>query len=88
MTPKLRLIGNANYIRFMETDVLETLLKQGSISNDVGIDLSLGIEYRPWLNNNVIVKGFGAILQPLDGFSDIYTGQTLWQMGVEMLLVF
>lgn len=88
VTPKVRLIGNANYIQFMDTDVLEVLLKQGGIDDEVGIDLSMGVEYRPWLNNNVIVKGFGAILQPLDGFSDIYTGQTLWQMGVEMLLVF
>lgn len=88
VTPEVRLIGNANYIRFMDTSTLELLLKQPGIGNDVGIDLSLGVEYRPWLNNNVIVKGFGALLQPLDGFSDIYTGQTLWQMGVEMLLVF
>ena len=56
--------------------------------NDVGIDLSLGVEYRPFLNNNVIVKGFGAILQPLGGFSDIFETNTLYQVGTEVVLVF
>ncbi len=40
------------------------------------------------LNNNIIVKGFGAILQPLGGFSDIYETNTLYQVGTEVVLVF
>ncbi len=57
LTPKLRAIANANYIRFMETAPLEILLKQPDIRNDVGVDVSLGVEYRPLLNNNIIVQG-------------------------------
>jgi hypothetical protein len=48
----------------------------------------MGVEYRPWLNNNVIVRGFGAILQPFGGFKDIYQATTLYQLGTEVLLVF
>lgn len=88
LTQKLSLIGNATYIRFMETQPLELLLKQPNIRKDVGIDLSLGVEYRPFLNNNVIVKGFGAILQPLGGFTDIYESNTLYQVGTEVVLTF
>jgi hypothetical protein len=88
LTQQVRLIGNVNYIRFITTAPIELLLKQPNIDENVGIDLSLGVEYRPWLNNNVIVRGFGAILQPFDGFKDIYQSTTLFQVGTQMLLVF
>lgn len=88
VTPKLRAIGNANYIRFVATEPLETLLKQPDIRKDVGVDVSLGIEYRPFLNNNIIVKTFGAVFQPVGGFKDIYQSDTLYQAGTEVLLMF
>ena len=88
VTPTATLIGNANYIQFVDTASLETILGQRDISNEAGIDLSLGVEYRPFLNNNIIVKGFGALFQPLDGFREIYSGQTLWQLGTEITLAY
>ena len=88
VTPTATVIGNANYVQFANTAVLETILGQANIDNEAGIDLSLGVEYRPFLNNNIIVKGFGAIFQPLAGFREIYGGQTLWQLGTELTLVY
>ncbi|HXC49390.1 MAG TPA: hypothetical protein VN634_00780 [Candidatus Limnocylindrales bacterium] len=88
LTPTLKLVGNASYLRFVETRPLEILLKQASVSNDIGIDISLGAEWRPWLNNNVIVKPFVAVFQPLGGFADIYQSGTLYQAGAELVLVF
>jgi hypothetical protein len=88
LTQTLSLIGNVTYIRFMNTEPLQILLKQPDIRQNVGIDVSLGVEYRPVLTNNIILKGFGAILQPLDGFSDIYETNTLYQVGTEVVLVF
>jgi hypothetical protein len=88
LTQKLRAIFNVNYIRFVETKPLEILLKQPNIRQDVGLDVSLGLECRPFLNNNVIFKGFGAILQPWGGFKDIYQSSTLFQVGTEIALVF
>jgi hypothetical protein len=88
VTPKLRVIGNANYIRFVEVAPLELLLKQPNIREDVGVDVGIGVEYRPLLNNNVIVQLFGGILQPVGGFKDIYAGTTLYQAGTAVLLVF
>jgi hypothetical protein len=88
LTQTLRAVTNATYIRFVETAPLEILLKQPGIDADVGIDLSLGIEYRPFLSNNIILRGFGAILQPLGGFEDIYQASTLYQVGTDITLVF
>ena len=87
-TPTLRAVGNAIYLRFNETESLELLLKQPNIREDVGLDFSLGLEYRPFLNNNVLLKGFGAIFQPLAGFRDIYQSETLFQVGTEILVKF
>jgi hypothetical protein len=88
LTQKVSLIGNATYLRFVDTEPLQILLKQPDIRQDIGLDLSLGVEYRPFLNNNVIVKGFGAILQPLGGFNDILETNTLYQVGTEVVLTF
>jgi hypothetical protein len=72
LTPKLRLITNANFLWFDHTDVLQQFVFQGDIEQHIGTDLSVGIEYRPFLNNNVIViAGFAALL-PGDGFRDLY----------------
>ncbi|MCC6764930.1 MAG: hypothetical protein IT293_09730 [Deltaproteobacteria bacterium] len=88
LTQTVSLIGNATYLRFVDTEPLQLLLKQPDVRQDIGIDLSLGVEYRPFLNNNVIVKGFGAILQPFGGFNDILESNTLYQVGTEVVLVF
>jgi hypothetical protein len=88
LTPQLRLIGNANYIRFVDTAPLELLLKQPNIRNDVGVDVGLGLEYRPLLSNNIIVKAFAGALQPVGGLRDIFEGSTLYQAGTAVVLVF
>ena len=77
LTPKTKLITNANYLWFNETEVLETYVFQGEIRNEIGLDLSAGIEYRPLLNNNILIvsgisgllvgKGFRDLYQPLQG---------------------
>jgi len=88
LTQKLSLIGNVTYLRFVDTEPLQILLKQPDVRQDIGIDVSLGVEYRPFLNNQVIVKGFGAMLQPFGGFSDILESNTLYQVGTEVVLAF
>ncbi len=55
VTPRARLISNVNFLWFDETEVLEQFVFQDSIHSFIGTDLSLGLEYRPWLNNNVII---------------------------------
>lgn len=72
VTPKVRGFLNANYIRFMETDPIKTALLTDKVDREVGWDLSLGIQYRPLLTDNIIVSaGFGTLL-PGAGYRDIY----------------
>ena len=76
VTPKLRTFLNANYIRFAETDTIKTALLTDKVDGEVGWDLSLGIQYRPLLTDNIIFSaGFGALI-PGQGYKDIYKTST------------
>jgi hypothetical protein len=72
VTPRLRLVNNANYLWFDKTASLETFTFQGNIARDVGLDLSSGFEFRPRLNNNAIILGGVAMLLPGGGFRQLY----------------
>ena len=72
ITPKWRLISNVNFLWFDSTNVLKQFLFQDKINNYIGADLSLGVEYRPLLSNNVIMRFGVSTLLPGRGFQDIY----------------
>lgn len=72
LTPKLRASGTASYLRFDTTEVLELLTFQAPIDEEIGFDLSLGLRYRPFLNNNAVLVGGVAALLPGRGFGAIY----------------
>ncbi len=76
VTPKLRSFINANYIRFAETDPINTALLTDKVDPEIGFDLSIGFQYRPFLTDNVIISaGFGTLI-PGRGFRDIYRHST------------
>ena len=70
--PELRLSFNANYLRFNKTAVLEELRQQPDISNEIGWDLSAAAIWRPFLNQNVVLRLSGAGLIPGDGFEELF----------------
>jgi hypothetical protein len=72
ITPRARMFNNFNLIWFDKTNVLEQFLSQPHIDRFVGGDLSTGIEYRPLLNNNVIVTVGASVLIPGQGFKDLF----------------
>jgi hypothetical protein len=72
LTPKWRMTNNVNFLWFDETQVLQSFLHQGEIHHFIGTDLSTGVEYRPWLNNNVIARFGASALLPGLGFEDVY----------------
>jgi hypothetical protein len=78
LTPKLRSLINASYLRFHKVEVLQAVLFQEGIRKDLGIDLSVGFQWRPFLNDNAIIQGGLSIFTPLGGFEDILTGDTLY----------
>jgi hypothetical protein len=72
LTPRCRLITNANLIWFDKTSALQQFLFQGNIDRFIGVDLGLGVEYRPLLNENFLFVGGVQMLIPGQGFLDIY----------------
>lgn len=80
LTPKLRAFVNGNYLRFDRTESLELLLFQRPIAHSIGTDLGAGLEYRPPLSENIVIRGGASALVPGDGFKQIYNGQTLFSL--------
>ncbi|HSK79151.1 MAG TPA: hypothetical protein VLQ45_22045 [Thermoanaerobaculia bacterium] len=89
LTPKLKAILTANYLRFDETAPLELVLFQSPISREIGWDLSAGARWRPYLNQNVVVLGGLAAFLPGRGFADIYEdGSPLYAAFANVILAY
>jgi hypothetical protein len=80
LTPKLKSLVNVNYLRFERTAPLELLLFESPIHNTIGVDTSLGFQYRPPLSENIVIIGGASALSPGQGFRDIYSGKTLFSL--------
>jgi len=72
LTPKLRAFANANYLWFDTTDPIKTLLVTNQAGRNIGADLSLGIQWRPFLISNVVISAGCGFLLPGGGYRDIY----------------
>jgi carboxypeptidase family protein len=80
LTPKLRTFVNANYLRFDRTEPLELVLFQRPIDHGIGTDFGVGVEYRPPLTENIVLRGGASALVPADGVKQLYNGQTLFSL--------
>ena len=76
ITPKLKGFANFNFLRLMRTEPIEYILFQSPIHHTIGEDLGVGVQYRPPLSENLVLTGGVSMLQPGQGFRDIYTGRT------------
>lgn len=77
LLPTLKLVGNVNFLQFDRTEPIEFLLQQNGIRRSIGLDSGLGVIYRPFLSDNIIIHGGVTDLIPFRGLRDIYTSQTL-----------
>jgi hypothetical protein len=73
VTPKIKAVLNANYLRFHKTGSLEYLLFQPGIHKEIGFDLGAGFLYRPLLNENIVFVGGVTGLVSGKGFDDIFS---------------
>jgi hypothetical protein len=80
LTPKLKTLLNVNYLRFETTAPIELLLFESPIHNTIGVDYSLGFQYRPPLSENISITGGASALSPGQGFRDIYSGKTQFSL--------
>jgi hypothetical protein len=76
VTPKLKALFNINYLRFHHTEVIRFIQFRRDIREDIGVDYSLGVRWRPFLIENFVVTAGVSALQPLGGIRDIYTRDT------------
>lgn len=88
ITPKLRSIINFNYLRFHRTEPIELLIFQAPIRHGIGLDSSVGFQYRPPLSDNIVLLFGVSSLQPNQGFKDIYTSKTLWSLFTVVRFLF
>jgi len=70
--PELRISGNVNYLRFVNTASLQFLRHQADIPNSIGYDMSVAFTYRPLDTQNVVLRLSGAVLAPGDGLKALY----------------
>ena len=89
ISPKLRASFNANSIWMADTSTVEYTLNQNGIDSALGQELNLSLQYRPFLNNNMIITLGGSLFFPDEGFEDIYeSGRTLEQVFVGVTLMY
>jgi hypothetical protein len=78
LTATLRLVTNVNLLRFRHTASLQRVLRRGDVGNAIGLDAGAGVQYRPMLNDQmVITAGFSALV-PDAGFKQAVTGKMLY----------
>jgi hypothetical protein len=88
VTPKLKAFVNVNYLWFVQTEPLQVALHQPNMRHEIGVDYSLGFVYRPFLNQNVILSGGIACLQPGGGLKDAQINETLYSSFFSATLTF
>ncbi|HAR31533.1 MAG TPA: hypothetical protein DCR65_08400 [Gammaproteobacteria bacterium] len=72
LLPQLRLSLNANSLRFADTAVLQAARATTDIEEDIGLDLSASLIWRPFMTQNVVFRVSYASLLPGQGFEDLY----------------
>ena len=86
ITPRLRLSTNVSHIWMENTTVIQRLRQQGTVRRDIGWDLSAAIVYRPLAIQNIVFRLSGALLQPGQGFRDLFTDEQRDKRSYSVLL--
>ncbi len=88
LTPKLRGFLSTSYLRFIHTEVLETLLFQEKVRPNIGVEYGAGATYRPPLSDNLVIIGGVAGMKLGQGLKDIYERDHLFSLFVNARLQF
>jgi hypothetical protein len=84
--PELKLVTNVSYLQFDQVGPLEVARQDGSISQEIGVDLSAGIIYRPFLNNNVQIRAGAACLLPGNGYRNLFGDRVNYDVFTNLTL--
>jgi hypothetical protein len=72
VAPQARVIANVNHIAFDDLSSLAALRNQRISSGDIGWDYSIGLQYRPFFTQNVVLNASLAVLRASRGLKEIY----------------
>lgn len=86
LLPELKLITNTSFLQFDQVAVLQSLRQDGSISNNIGTDLSAGFLWRPFFNNNVLIRTGVGVLFPGSGQKNLFGDQVLYDAFTNLIL--
>ncbi|WP_144095316.1 hypothetical protein [Croceicoccus sediminis] len=75
LTPDIRVSANWNHLWFDSTEVVQVLRSEGSIPKAIGHDVSVAGIWRPWANQNAVIRLSGAVFDPSDGFGDLFVAR-------------
>jgi hypothetical protein len=76
ITPKLKALVNVNYIWIAATEPIREALFTNHAGNAIGLDASFGLQWRPFLTENMLVSAGIGFLVPGQGYKDIYRANT------------
>lgn len=89
--PGLRIITNVNYLEFDNLSSLAVLRNQQLHSTRIGIDASIGVQYRPFFTQNVVLNASVGALFPGKGLRELYgnaVDSTQYSALINLLLTF
>lgn len=86
--PELRVITNASFMQFDKVGVLKTVRQDRSIGRDIGLDLSAGILYRPFMHQNIQIRAGASTLLPASGVDDLFGDKKLYTLFTNLILVY
>lgn len=76
VTPKVKAFANVNYIWTATTAPTRQVLFTNHAGTDIGLDVSVGVQMRPLLTDNLIFTAGLGVLVPGSGYEDIYRANT------------
>ena len=91
VSPQLRVISNVNYLEFDNLSSLAVLRNQRFSSTRIGTDVSVGVQYRPFFTQNVVLNASIGALFPGKGLKELYgdaLDSTQYSALVNLLLTF
>ena len=86
--PELRMSLNWNYLRFIDTAVLEAARNQAPIDEEIGHDVSVSFIYRPLMSQNIVLRLSYARLIAGDGFEDLFPNENQDYLLFNLVLAF
>jgi hypothetical protein len=86
LTPRWRMSLDANHLWLDEPAVLAALMQRPVSSRDLGQEIALNMFVRPWNNQQLVLRGSGAVLLAGEGYHQLYDGGNPYVVRLQLQL--